>query len=57
MGKPKPEVMQLRVPLEGEDLEKFNRLKEKFGLSANTETFRFMLNKFASTELAKEASG
>jgi len=47
MGKKKKpsEEVQLRVPLKGDLLAKFNALKERFGLETNTEAFRLILNK------------
>jgi len=41
----KKDEIQLRVPLKGDLLNKFNALKAKFGLEANTELIRLLLNK------------
>lgn len=49
----KDSELQLRVPLKGEDLEKFNALKKRFGLQSNTETFRTILTRLYE-QLGKE---
>ena len=42
--------LQLRVPLKGDMLEKFNALKEKYGVENNTEVIRIIINKLSQDE-------
>ena len=37
------EVLQLRVPLEGEFLQRFLLLKKKYGVKSNTEVIRALI--------------
>jgi hypothetical protein len=42
--------LQLRVPLQGDLLEKFNALKQKYGVENNTEVVRILLNRIYNEE-------
>ena len=50
MGKKEDLELQLRVPLTGDLLKKFNALKSKFGVENNTEVVRIILNKVSQDE-------
>jgi hypothetical protein len=44
-----PEI-QLRVPLFGEDAERFERIKKNTGIQSNTDVIRYVLKKFDEVE-------
>jgi hypothetical protein len=45
------EVLELRVPLAGEDRKRFDRIKKNLGIQSNTDTVRFILKRWE--EVAK----